>query len=316
MAAALLPTETEIANFDSVDKVIQWAGLDAATWTVINAQLGNLTHIRMIAGLPLRFLQQTLTAARIPVRGSTTPRELSAAETTFVWRAARRACGLEDMDPLAERAASPTGPPTTTAATGGLGAKKVKASNVVDQLDESEVDLLTRAELDTAYLRHVEVTGSEPSAEAEPTPEQVAGLRDKVIKRGEAPYTDFSVLTPYGRRVQQSMKTRSVMFQPDGTFRYADIPGPPSFQAWAACWKVYRACIYMLRHEPIPPSVTFKMVAKPAAVLREHPEDGRRVSRSLAPHHASREQVQIRRLREIPPGAHEGGCRRKVTNGG
>lgn len=41
------------------------------------------------------------------------------------------------------------------------------------------------------------------------------------------------------RRLQQ-LKTRPSILQPDGTFRALDIPGPPSFEACKACWRVFR----------------------------------------------------------------------------
>ena len=73
-------------------------------------------------------------------------------------------------------------------------------------------------------------------------------LRDKIAKRGEAPYADFSIFTPYGRRVQRQMRTRSYVVQPDGSFKATEIPGPSSFQAWTACWRVFKAALYMTRH--------------------------------------------------------------------
>ena len=139
-------------------------------------------------------------------------------------------------------AAPELGPATPTKA-----GKRVKSAAIIDQLDETEVEPLTRTELDRAYACHVEVTGAEPTHKAEPTAEQLAALRGKIVKRGEAPYADFSIFTPYGRRVQRQMRTRSYVFQPDGSFKTTEIPGPSSFQAWTACWRVFKAALYMLR---------------------------------------------------------------------
>eukprot|EP00435_Cladocopium_sp_Y103_P032358 s2067_g8.t1 len=141
-----------------------------------------------------------------------------------MWRIARQAYQLEDADPLAD-------PPPATAApqvapSGSVQSpKKIKTSSVLDQLDESEVQQLTQAELDQAYPNHVGVTGSDPPEDAEPTADQIAALHAKVIVRGESPYADFSVLTPFGRRAQRQMKARAWTLQQDGTFRALDVPG-------------------------------------------------------------------------------------------
>lgn len=53
-------------------------------------------------------------------------------------------------------------------------------------MDDSEIDLMSRQELE-----HIEMTGAEPSDDAEPTSEQVAAW---IACWGESPYADFSVV--------------------------------------------------------------------------------------------------------------------------
>lgn len=245
---SLLPTDTETASFRTPADLVTWAGLDADAWTVIDTALGKLTHIRMIASLPVSGLKVAMRSCRVPVTGGGAPRELNLAESIqvgLVWRAARKAVGMSDVDPLVETPSAPAAAAPAAAAT----AKKVaKTSSILDQLDETEVPLLSRAELDQAFANHVAVTGAEPNHESEPTPEQIAAMSHRVLVVGDAPYADFSVLTPYGRRVQKQMKARAWSFQPDGTFKPLEVPGPPTFAAWASCWRVYRAILFMLKH--------------------------------------------------------------------
>jgi len=126
--------------------------------------------------------------------------------------------------------------------------KEVKISSVLDQTDDTEVEMKSRAELVGYYENHREITGSDPLPEVEPTDIQVVAMEEKVVVRDEAPYADFSILTPFGRRMQKTMKMKSFAFQPDGTWKTAEIPGPPNLQAWQACFKVYRAVLFMLRY--------------------------------------------------------------------
>lgn len=73
-------------------------------------------------------------------------------------------------------------------------------------------------------------------------------MYQRVVQLGEPPYADFSILTPYGRRVQKQMKARAWTIQQDGTFRALEVPGPPTYKAWAACWRVFRSLLFMLKH--------------------------------------------------------------------
>lgn len=132
-------------------------------------------------------------------------------------------------------------------------------------MDETE-EAMSRAELNEAYVFHVEETGAEPQHDCDPTVEQLAAMRDRVITRGEAPYADFSILTPFRKTMQKQLKTRSWMLQQDGTFRALDVPGPPSFEAWKSCWKIFRSIIFMLRYHLVPPATDRKKVISSAAL--------------------------------------------------
>ena len=84
--------------------------------------------------------------------------------------------------------------------------------------------------------------------EAEPTEDQISAANERVIERDESPYADFSVLTPFGRRTAKALRLRSWVLQPDGSYRSVEIPGPPNWEAWYACFLVYRAILFMLRY--------------------------------------------------------------------
>ena len=153
---------------------------------------------------------------------------------------------MTDLDPLADPVPAAPAPAAPVHA-GASPTKKVKVSSVTDQMDDSEIDLMTRLEFDQAHLWHIDMTGAEPSDDSEPTGEQITALRDRIVRRGESPYADFSILTPFGRTIQKQLKTRSWLLLQDGTFKALDIPGPPSFDAWQACWKVFRAILFIPR---------------------------------------------------------------------
>ena len=260
MALSILPTATELAALTTLEQIRAWTQTPTETWRVASDALGTVPSIRVLALTPADIFRQMLRQVRIPVTGGA-PRELGSVEAiqlALMWRVSRQAYQLEDLDILAPGAlyghAAPAAAvvPSPKAASSS-GVKRLKVSNFVDQLDDTEVDMASKVEIDEAYRCFREATGADPQPEADPTPEQIAVMRAKVVVNGEAPYGDFSVLTPYGRRVQKSMKAKNWLLQADGSFKAQEVPGPPTFEAWRACWRVYRSVLLMLCHEPTAP---------------------------------------------------------------
>lgn len=252
----------------TIEPVLAFTGCAAETWAVVNAGLGIVPNLRTFGLLPPTVLTGAIAQARLVVPGSGEGgqdgrRELSAVEAVTVaysWRVARRVLLLPDEDPLAPQQATCgsapqgqiAGPPAFPAAgaeaQAGPPVKRIKCSSVIDQSDETEVRQLGTEKVRGLFAQHVVMTGAEPLSEAEPSPEQLSALLDKVVHRDEEPYADFSVLTPFGRRVQRALRLRSWLLQPDGTYKAVEVPGPPSYVAWLACWKVYRSVLFMLQY--------------------------------------------------------------------
>ena len=272
---SLLAPAADLPTLSTIAAVVRFAGLQTSTWDRLSVALGSPPELRIIAMLPAEVLQKAIRDLRIvsgppPSDGAPAPtREPNATETiqlALVWRVARQVMGLGDVDPMVTDATSTSAPSPVSAGVppvSGSGpatnqAKKFKMSSVLDQTDDTEVEIKSRSELVKFYENHREITGADPLPEVEPTDIQVVAMEEKVVVRGEPPYADFSILTPFGRRMQKTMKMKSFAFQPDGSWKTAEIPGPPNLQAWQACFKVYRAVLYMLRY---PTSVAVAPVA-------------------------------------------------------
>ncbi|CAJ1365705.1 unnamed protein product [Effrenium voratum] len=258
MALSLLPTQAELANLGTVEAVRNWSGCNPDVWNRASEYLGNVPNLRVLAMAPMDVYKRMLEGVRIPVArpagaaADPPPRELTAVEViqmAVMWRVARLAFQLPDLDLLAPP--QPVGAAVAAPAAGiSQPKKKVKLSSHLDQMDDNEVDLMNRADLEQCYRNFREITGSDPQPEADPTMEQVTGMVAKVVEREESPYADFSVLTPYGKEMQKQMKTRSWLLQEDGTWKGVDVPGPPNYSSWLKCWRVYRTVLLMLKHKP------------------------------------------------------------------
>ena len=205
---SVLPLPAELANLDTLDKIVQWCSLPASVWKAFQDALGGLVSVRIFSQLPQSLWTSTVNGLRIPTTGGA-DRQPSPAESiqlALAWRVARQAFQMPDVDPLADPAPATAAQGASQAVVTATPTKKVKFSAVLDQLDETEINTMTQKELDQAYANHTEVTGAEPPSEAKPTPDQIAALKQRVVGRRECPYADFSVLTPFGRRLQKQMK--------------------------------------------------------------------------------------------------------------
>ena len=145
--------------------------------------------------------------------------------------------------------------------------RKIKASNVLDPADDSEVVAATADQLKFWYDNYKEIKYGEPLPEKEPSPDQISAMHTRIVLLGLEPYADFSVLTPYGRRMAKILRHRSWIPQEDGTYRPVEVPGPGSFVIWEACWKVYEVILLMLRFQSADvPSGGFSLVVTPIAL--------------------------------------------------
>ena len=127
------------------------------------------------------------------------------------------------------------------------GIRKVKVSEVLDPMDEMLVDPITPGELNQFYANYRDLKHGDPQQECEPTMEQISAFNARVVTLQLAPYADFSILTPFGRRMSKILKHRAWVANRDGTYRTMEVPGPDSYDVWYSCWRVYSTCCLMLR---------------------------------------------------------------------
>lgn len=261
MALSILPTPTELATLQDVASVRAWVGCAEAVWDAASELLGTVPTLRILACTPAPLFKQMLETVRIPqaaVGGAAQPpREPTAVESiqlALMWRVARLAFQLDDIDLLSPAVLAPpcVGTPGSTSGTTESKAKKVKIALFADQMDENEVEIMSREQLDECYRVYRNVTGADPQPEADPTIEQVTAVRAKVTIRDEPPYVDFSVMRPFGKEMQKALKARSWLLQEDGGWKAFDVPGPPNHTVWLQSWRVFRTIMLMLHHRPDP----------------------------------------------------------------
>ena len=197
------------------------------------------------------FFQQLLPSLRIPqhdVQGQErTPRQFTSVEViqrAIMWTVSKQALGLPNVDILLSSPAAPQRfQSEADRLVGESPKKKVHLSRVIDHQEDTEVPTLSRSQVDIYFQNQVHTAGAELLQEAAPSPEQIAAVEEQSVKvtRNHTQTSLFSLF--FGRRMQLLMKLGNSILKPDGIFKVFGVPGPPDFDAWFACAKVYRATL-------------------------------------------------------------------------
>ena len=233
MSLSILPTSTELATLGTLTDVVRWVGSNTAIWDLTSRGFGTLPNMRVLACQPPESVLRVINGLRIPIlradgrpemtqdeSGADVPahRGLTMVESiqvALVWRVCRQAFQMPDVDLYSpsylapasgSMGASPSAAALAPSPLGAskTGAKKIKVNQILDQMDDSELDILPQRQLDEAFQLFRSRMGSDPLKEHEPSPEQITAMYNKVVIQGDSPYADFSVLTPFGRRSQKT----------------------------------------------------------------------------------------------------------------
>ena len=112
--------------------------------------------------------------------------------------------------------------------------EKRKMSEVLDQIDDSTYSPLAPALVAQMREFHRSVTGGDPPDHERPSSEQLAALSHR-MNAGKAPYADFAVFGPYGRRQTKLLRFTAQVFV-HGELVTRQLRGPGSYQGWRASW--------------------------------------------------------------------------------
>ena len=239
------PDEATVPTLTNVNLVAVWSGLagDAATRTTARGALFHLLgltgneHPRTVGILPATDVAAAI--ARWQIRNAAgedeAPTMTQLGQAGVFARTCRFVCGVPEAGAVTIQPGvgpQPAAPSTSNA-------RKVKMSQVINQADEEEVEMMTSQQVTAAYDNYVNKTGGFPPEDEELSAEQITTL-DALYKSGRAPYTDFSVWGPYQHRIQKKMKLKGMRFNGAGELVPIEMFGPADFESWRECYQVFR----------------------------------------------------------------------------
>ena len=122
---------------------------------------------------------------------------------------------------------------------------KKRLSDVLDQMDDTPFEPLTESERLMYHKNYVDITGGEPGLECKASSDQIAALKAK-MDAGNAPYADFAVFVPHGKRFAKIRKFDAQVFV-HNTLQQRVMRGPANFTSWLDSWMVFRTAMLSLK---------------------------------------------------------------------
>eukprot|EP00434_Breviolum_minutum_P040624 symbB.v1.2.036105.t1/scaffold5010.1/size60825/7 len=258
---ALFPSWGDLASFARVTQALEFFHVEDDVWQAFVHQVGEVREdMRLLAALSRPAVLAGCSSAVLP--DGSPLNALQATQVGLVWRLARRVMAhlggtreseFVDVEVWLDNPPNSSESSTrTTVASGSAGAtntvkeKVLKMSNLIDQADDSELLPPSNSELNKWHQNYVAIMGAQADESEEPSPNQLAALFKRVFINDHPPYCDFGVWLPFERKMSKAHRFRVFTPLGDGSFLQKDLPGPASFQAWMASWRVFKTACLML----------------------------------------------------------------------
>ena len=241
------PAPSRLAAILTIEQLFEEAGVRTPLREGVLGALGDPTTVREVAFVSdedWQGLAATLLFSPGTEQGvegpSTAPVALTPVQKSrvrYLQRVARLVAGLpvERERPLPEVSAAPPPP-----------SKRVGLSSLVDPSAEAELVNLDSSVVRTMFSSYKDKRGAFPHKDHEPTEEQLSAVA-QLLGAGQAPYVDFALFGPHGKRALKKLTMVAFTYQVEsGTWKRIEVPGPPDFATWWRCWLVFKTTLLLL----------------------------------------------------------------------
>ena len=253
------PTEAELQQINDVRGAMDWAGVDGDLENALLQALGGVQRVREVPLITRPAWDLAVQNLQVPdqadpaVHGPPNARPLRPVEQARV-ESFRRVCCLRVGRPADEPGAQAPLPPQAGVlpipnpggAGNAQGARKLKLSAILDPTLDAEVISIPPNEQAQLYEAYRAKYGDFPGADADPSPDQLAALR-QVIQAGALPFACFTTFGPHGQRLLRKQTFTSFTLNVStGEWARKEQPGPSNYHEWFKCWRVYRTTMLLL----------------------------------------------------------------------
>lgn len=246
------PTPEQLKSLDALEQLLDFSGVSHPLRSSVLEALGDPTSVREISFVSPGTLEEVLTTLRVPrpvaegeeLSGPSIPvSPIQKGVVRFLLRVARLRAGLP-VEGVSHQVTSESGPnvgvvvhPTT----------RVKLSSLVDSTAEAELVTLEGSEIRRRFSEYKCARGDYPHKDMEPSGEQFSAVA-QLLKTGQAPYVDFALFGPYGKRAPKKLTLVSFSYKVEtGIWKRVGFPGPSDFNAWWKAWLVLKSTLPLLQ---------------------------------------------------------------------
>ena len=154
------------------------------------------------------------------------------------------ALGGYDLPPLGLFTPQRPAPAAREEQPASTGVRGRELSTVIIQGDRREYRMLGKTKLKDIDEAFEAINGGATADYEDTSPEQISALAF-LLAQDEAPYTDFGIWGPFGKRTAKFLSFRAQVFIA-GEWVTKVVHGPPDFTAWRRGWRVFRTAALKL----------------------------------------------------------------------
>ena len=233
-----------MAAISSLAEFATAVAMETAQWTKLLTELGNPTDLDELVCIPKDILIKCVSDFEF-VEGDDT-KKMSPVQ---VGRFAKNYDIINmkvSKDPPTAGPEPPSGGKKPDTAKTDISETAVKLAHIINETLDGYVIRPKNEEYNRLLLIYVSSCGGLPRDEIEPTADQIGALL-QVLTAGQAPYADFSLWGPRGKRALKKLIHSAALYDPNtGKWVQKNLRGPPSFETWLKSWNVFRVAMIML----------------------------------------------------------------------
>jgi hypothetical protein len=213
--------------------------IDEAPWKAFLVLLGDPADPEELAGIPKDMFIKYVTDFEFKVAENAhklTPVQVGRMSKCYDAISDKLTKGPFAVGPVPSTGAAKTDVPETA----------VKLAHIMNEALEGYVIRPSNEVVNKLLTVYQSRCGGMPREQVEPTADQLGGLL-QVLNSGSAPYADFSLWGPQGRRALKKLIHSAALYDPNtGKWVQKSLRGPPNFQSWLKSWNVFKVAMIML----------------------------------------------------------------------
>ena len=248
------PTHDETTGFGDLAAIGHWAQVHDPSYQALITALGTPVSFEDIANIPRAAFVTCVEGLQV---GGAAISPLQKGRVEKFRRACLLKCGIDAPETEVQRALAASAaaaaaallPPAPTPPRGvGVGSpsgRGVKLSQITDQTSEVPLVPLAKDRIAFLFAEYKKAYGAMPAREVEPTAEQLSALH-QTLEADSVPYVDFAIWGPFHERAMEKLKYTAQVQVDINTWKAVQYPGPPNFEVWWKCWRVFSVALQIL----------------------------------------------------------------------